>query len=101
MLIGGGIRGESANYRPVSQLELFEQPVVRVSTTPSVESVRARLEAVLAALRSASGLPWSEREAARWKLIFPQMAGWLPAEERNAARAEFAGLIERLEARAA
>ncbi|HEY5107182.1 MAG TPA: hypothetical protein VII73_10495 [Caulobacteraceae bacterium] len=80
----------------MTQLELFAQPIVTVSTTPKVESVRARLEAVLAPLRSASELPWSERETARWKLIFPQMAGWLPPEERDAVRAEFASLIQRL-----
>ena len=58
--------------------------------------MRARLEAVLAPLRSASEPPWSAKETARWKLVFPQMADWLPPEERDAVRAEFAALIQRL-----
>jgi hypothetical protein len=77
----------------MSQLELFAQPVSAVSTVPTVESVRARLEAVLAPLRSASELPWSAKETARWKLVVPQMADWLPPEERDAVRAEFEALI--------
>jgi hypothetical protein len=80
----------------MGQLELFAQPALTVSTVPSVESVRARLEAILAPLRTASEPRWSAKETARWKLVVPQMADWLPPDERDAVRAEFARLIQRL-----
>lgn len=81
----------------MSQLELFAQSSVAVSAVPTAESVRARLEAVLALLRVASELPWSPREAARWKVIVPQMVDWLPPEEQEAVRMEFAVHVQRLE----
>jgi hypothetical protein len=79
----------------VAQLELFAQPAASVATAPTVESARARLEAVLTALRSGSAASWTSREAARWKVVVPQMADWLPAAEGDVVRAEFAALIER------
>ncbi|HEY1561570.1 MAG TPA: hypothetical protein VGF71_11865 [Caulobacteraceae bacterium] len=81
----------------MAQLDLFPNVEAPVSTTPSVEHVRARVEAVLEALRTASVWPWSERETARWKIVLPQMTDWLPPEERDAARREFAGFIDRFE----
>ena len=80
----------------MAQLELFAQPDVAVSTVPTVESVRGRLDAVLRLLRSASELPWSAKETARWKVVFPQMADWLPENERHEVREEFVRLIEAL-----
>lgn len=85
----------------MSQLELFSQPTVGVSSVPSVEDVRRRLEAVLRTLRSASEVPWPPRETARLRLTVPQMADWLPADERDAVRGEFSALLAGLEARAA
>jgi hypothetical protein len=58
--------------------------------------VRARLENVLAVLRSARTPPWSAKELARWKLLVPQMADWLPPAEGDAVRVEFAELVQRL-----
>jgi len=81
----------------MAQLELFAQPAAAVSTVPSQAFVRDRIQSVLNLLRSAQALPWSEKEAARLRLTVPQMADWLPAEERDAVRAEFAGLLARLE----
>ena len=91
--------GESANDPLMAQLELFAQPSVAVSTVPTVEEVRTRLDSVLHLLRAASKLPWSRREADRWELIFPQMTDWLPENERETARNEFAALMERLKAK--
>ena len=73
------------------------EPTVVAATVPTVDAVRARLEAVLAQLRAAAEPPWSDKEAARWKLIVPQMADWLPPEEGESVRAEFAALIQRLD----
>jgi hypothetical protein len=81
----------------MSQLELFTHVAPPVSTTPTVESVRVRIEAVLETLRKASVPPWTARETARWKLVLPQMADWLPPEEGDAARREFATLIGKFE----
>ena len=80
----------------MAQLELFAQPVAAVAIVPTAESVRAKLAVVLEALRSGSAAAWTAREAARWKVTFPQMADWLPADEGDAARAEFAALFETL-----
>jgi hypothetical protein len=81
----------------MTQMDLFAHPEAAPPTTPSVESVRARVATVLETLRDAATLPWTAREAARWKLVLPQMADWLPPEERDAARREFSGLMERFE----
>lgn len=44
--------------------------------------VRARLHKVLAEARAArSGLPWNERTTRMYKIVFPQMANWLPNSE--------------------
>lgn len=41
-------------------------------------------------------MPWDERKARMWQIVFPQMANWLPDDERNQLRFEFAQEIERL-----
>jgi len=80
----------------MSQLELFAQSTAVVSPMPSVASVRARVEKVLNELRSADAPPWSAKELARWKVVVPQMADWLPVDEGDAVRAEFARLLRGL-----
>lgn len=57
---------------------------------------RKRLLKVLEQARSASTLPWSEREVGKWEILFPQMAGWLPDEEASQLCFEFAQELERL-----
>ncbi len=81
----------------MAQFELFAQPVVAEPTVPTVESIRARLEAVLKPLRSASEMPLTPRELAYWKVVTPQMSRWLPDEEREAVCAEFSMHVARLE----
>ncbi|WP_168074230.1 hypothetical protein [Caulobacter sp. SSI4214] len=85
----------------MSQLELFIQPVVVEPTVPSVDSIRARLEAVLAALRGAETMPLTPRELAFWTVVTPQMSNWLPPEEKAAVCAEFEAHVARLSAQAA
>ena len=43
-------------------------------------------------------MPWPERDVRMWQTVFPQMANWLPEEEANQLRFEFAQEIERLKA---
>jgi len=85
----------------MSQLELFIQPVVAEPTTPSVDSIRARLEALLASLRNADTMPLTPRELAFWIVVTPQMSNWLPPEEKAAVCEEFNTHVARLQAIAA
>ena len=51
---------------------------------------------MLAQLRDAEHMPWSERKVRITEVIFPQMANWLPEEERDQFRFAFAQEMERL-----
>ena len=68
----------------------------RQSSVPDPETVRLRLKALLEKARSASKMPWSERDARMWQTVFPNMAKWLPKEEAEQLSFEFAREIERL-----
>lgn len=46
--------------------------------------------------RNAATLSWMERDARMWRIVFPNMANWLPEEEANDLRAAFAGEMQRL-----
>jgi len=63
---------------------------------PAPETVRLRLKALLEKVRSAETMPWSERDARMWQTVFPNMAKWLPEDEADQLRFEFAQEIERL-----
>lgn len=85
------------------QLSLFgvgegrmQAPVRRV--TPDPDDVRQRLNTLLTLAREATAMPWPERDARMWQTVFPQMANWLPDDEANQLRFEFAQEIERLRA---
>ncbi len=67
---------------------------------PDPQVVRLRLHALLDTAREAQTMPWPERDARMWQTVFPQMANWLPAEEADQLRFEFAQEMQRL-ARAA
>ena len=73
------------------------QPPVR-KFVADTELIRRRLNALLETARSASVMPWSERDARMWQTVFPQMADWLPDDEANQLRFEFMQQIERLKA---
>jgi len=45
-------------------------------------------------------MPWPEREARMWQIAFPQMTNWLPPDEGDQLKFEFAQEMQRL-ARAA
>jgi hypothetical protein len=51
-----------------------------------------------ATARAASVMPWPERDARMWQVVFPQMADWLPDDEATQLRFEFMQEIERLRA---
>jgi hypothetical protein len=64
--------------------------------TPDPEKVRQRLKALLETARSAATMPWPEKDARVWQIVFPNMANWLPEEEAQQLRFEFAREMERL-----
>ncbi|HSV02044.1 MAG TPA: hypothetical protein VLI41_02465 [Phenylobacterium sp.] len=85
------------------QLSLFGSGESRM-TAPAPAPIdyparaRAKLRGVLELMRAAKTMPWSERDARMWQVVFPQMANWLPDDEANQLRFEFAQEIERLKA---
>jgi hypothetical protein len=70
----------------------------RQSFAPDTRMIRRRLTNLLELARTAQSMPWSERDARMWQTVFPQMANWLPDEEAEQLRFEFAQEIERLRA---
>lgn len=67
---------------------------------PDPETIRLRLNTLLEKARSAERMPWTERDARMWQVVFPNMAKWLPPEEGEQLRFEFEKEMQRL-ARAA
>lgn len=68
----------------------------RQRSLPDPEAVRRRLVSLLEKARSAKRMPWSERDARMWQTVFPNMAKWLPQDEADQLRFEFAQEMERL-----
>ena len=68
------------------------------SHEPDREEVRRELLEVLADAKGAvDACPWDERTFEYHKVVFPQMANWLPEAERDQLRFEFACEVERIE----
>lgn len=83
-----------------TQGDLFGPPP-KQSYAPSLEKVRAEVDKVLEKARIAKDMPWTAKEVAFWKTVFPQMTNWLPEEERERVRSAFWEEINRLEAASA
>jgi hypothetical protein len=66
------------------------------SYLPDPEKVRQRLRALIEKARAADKMPWPERDARMWQIVFPNMAKWLPDDEAKRPRFEFAREMERL-----
>ena len=94
-------RIDAQEFRPYGsdyrQLDMFgSQPAQ--SYDPDPENVRAELLAILAKAKAAPDVPWDTCEASLYRVIFPQMANWLPDDEATQLRREFASELARLEA---
>src|SRR5271165_430025 len=74
----------------------LQAPPQRLLLDP--EKVRRRLRALIEKARSAEKMPWSERDARMWQIVFPNMANWLPDDEAEQFRFEFAREMQRLKA---
>ena len=62
------------------------------------QSVREELTAILATARAArDAAPWDRRTHLYHQVVFPQMTGWLPAEEAAQLRLAFGLELERIE----
>ena len=84
----GGTHAQASKTRKIQiQLVCFER---------HPEKVRRRLRALIEKARSAEKMPWSERDARTWQIVFPNMAKWLPDHEAEQLRFEFAQEMERL-----
>lgn len=70
--------------------------VPQVSYLPDPADIRRKLTRALAEARAADTMPWDVREARVWRIVFPNMANWLPEDEANRLRGEFAAEMERL-----
>jgi hypothetical protein len=83
-----------------TQTDLFGPPPKQayVPYVPPLEKVRAEVNKVLDKARIAKDMPWTAKEVAFWKTVFPQMTNWLPEGEREQARTAFWEEINRLEA---
>jgi hypothetical protein len=68
----------------------------RQNSVPNPEIVRLRLKLLLEKARTAEKMPWSERDARMWQTVFPNMAKWLPDNEAEQLRFEFAQEMDRL-----
>ncbi|MCW2336598.1 hypothetical protein M2337_000831 [Sphingobium sp. B2D3A] len=69
-----------------------------VSYEPDRDQVRAELTEILETARSAKDTaPWDARTFLYHKVVFPQMARWLPDDERDQLCFEFASQVERIE----
>lgn len=82
----GSLFGEGENRMSSPQKSDQPDPVV----------IRKRLHDVLAKAKAAQTMPWNENDAGVWQIIFPNMANWLPEEEAEMLRLEFAQEMQRL-----
>ena len=63
--------------------------------------VRARLNGILAEIKTATSLPWRTQRLHLYRAIVPQMSLWLPEEEARQFCQEFDSEVARLESLAA
>lgn len=91
--------------KPGSQPDLFvsepdatlfdEQAPVPGRADP--EKIRLHLVTLLETARNAKKMPWPERDARMWQIVFPQMTNWLPPDEAAQLRLAFAQEMQRLD----
>ena len=78
-------------------LDLGDAPRPR-SLEPDREEVRQELLEILAEAKAAQNdCPWDGRTFQYHKVVFPQMANWLPEDERDQLRFEFSREVARIE----
>lgn len=89
-----------------NQLSMFDDGEGRIphpeapSMLPDPVEIRAKLTSLLETARKADLMPWPEKKARVWQIVFPNMANWLPEDEAAQLRFEFAQEMERLKSAA-
>lgn len=63
---------------------------------PDPDRVRRRLHGILETARAAPNVHWPEKKQRVWRIVFPNMAKWLPDDEADQLCFEFAQEMERL-----
>ncbi len=91
-LFGTGPSQHSLFGEGDSRIPHLEAP----SHLPRPEDIREKLQLILTKVRSAETIPWNERKVRMWETVFPQMARWLPDDERDQLCFEFAQELQRL-----
>lgn len=83
----------------MGQIDLFAAagPAKQIPQTPDPDAIRVRLVGILDELRASERLPWTPTQLRSWLHVFPNMANWLPADERDRLRQDFAAEIARLQ----
>lgn len=91
---------EQPNLFRGKQLDLFanEPPPRYVQPLPDPNDIRRQLHKVLAEARAAETWPWPPDRVKFHRCVFPQMTDWLPPEEAEQLKREFAAELARLEA---
>ena len=90
--------GDQSDFFGSAQLGLGLEDTRPDPTHVDPQSVREELVAILATARAARDVaPWDMRTHKYHKVVFPQMANWLPEDEANQLRFEFAIELERIE----
>ena len=67
---------------------------------PDPQAIRERLGRLLDTLRGSDNMPLSDKDARMWRIVVPNMTRWLPDDEADAIRSEFASEMARLGATA-
>ena len=89
---------EQGDFFGPAQLGLGLEDTRPNPTQVDPAEVREELNAILATARAATdAAPWDQRTHRYHKVVFPQMANWLPDDERDQLCFEFARELERIE----
>ena len=89
-------QGDLFGTDPQAELVDDASPTPEYRADP--DKVRAELHRILAEARAAKTLPWEPRKVSYYRTVFPQMANWLPDDEADQLRFDFASELARLDA---
>lgn len=78
------------------QHDMFGAPQESFDTPMTLEDMRAELREALSELEAADTFPWSPSRATAQRVMFGEMAGKLPEQERDALMAAFNAELRRL-----
>lgn len=93
------VMSEQGDFFGSDQLGLGLEDTRPDPTKVDPQSVREELNAILATARAARDeAPWDRRTHRYHQVVFPQMANWLPDDERDQLCFQFAIELKRIEA---